>query len=62
MKTVRTHSITIIPLIGFGFWKDDYSIVAPELSGYQWNIIIPFFRITFGKLFLSSQSGKEGEG
>lgn len=45
---MKIRHIKLAPIIGFGYWKDDYKNVIK--GGYTYNIILPFIRIQFGYL------------
>jgi len=45
-KTLNSRHIKLCPVIGFGYWKDDFNLA--NVRGYTHNIIIPFIRIQWG--------------
>ena len=47
-KRVIINHVEIVPLIGFGYWKDKYDING--VTGYAKNYILPFIRIQRGYL------------
>lgn len=47
---VRTNSIKLCPVIGFGYWKDIYRKQTIGIDGVAHNIILPFIRAQFGYL------------
>ena len=49
-KIIKTRSIKFIPLIGIGYWKDDYKNTMPD-GGYCHHIVLPFIKISFGELY-----------
>jgi hypothetical protein len=51
-KRVRNRYIKFCPVIGIGYWKDNYNLA--NVRGYNHNIILPFIRMSWGML--------EGEG
>jgi hypothetical protein len=47
---MKIRHIKICPVIGFGYWYDDYSSTMPH-GGYCHNIVLPFLRIQIGELY-----------
>lgn len=48
-KTIHIRNIKLCPVIGFGFWLDDYS-ESVGYGSYIYTIILPFLKIQIGKL------------
>jgi hypothetical protein len=55
-KTLKIRHFKIAPIIGFGIWKDNYSIL-PE-GGYCWNLILFCFRIQIGEIYYIDPNAK----
>lgn len=49
-KVLKINHVKFAPIIGFGYWKDVYSLGAHGINGYALNIILPFVRIQIGEL------------
>ena len=45
-----TRVVSIQPILGFGFWRDDYSKTFPAGSHMN-NVVLPFLRIQWGVLY-----------
>lgn len=50
MKKYNTRHWGIAPIIGLGFWKDVYADEELPITGYTYNIILPFIRIQIGEI------------
>lgn len=51
MKAYRINHFKFAPVIGFGYWKDEYNFSKHSLNGYAHNIILPFLRIQIGEIW-----------
>lgn len=49
-KILKTKSIKVQPIIGFGYWKDVYKKERVGMNGVTHNFIIPFVRMQWGYL------------
>jgi hypothetical protein len=58
-KTLKIRHFKIAPMIGFGIWKDNYSIL-PE-GGYCWNLILFCFRIQIGEIYYIDKNETNSE-
>jgi hypothetical protein len=45
MKKLKTKYFRFQPIIGIGYWRDNYDFEG--FTGYADNIILPFMRIQF---------------
>ena len=48
MNKLKIRHFKFAPVIGFGYWYDDYKIMPH--GGHCHNLIIPFVRIQWGYL------------
>ena len=46
MKEIKSTSMKFKPVIGFGYFKQNYGEKQDQLSGHTYCFIIPFFIIT----------------
>lgn len=50
LKVIKIRHFKFAPIIGIGYWKDDYKNSLPN-GGYCWNIILFCFRIQIGEIY-----------
>lgn len=53
MKELKIRHFKFSPIIGIGYWIDNYDIIGN--GSYCYNIVLPFIRIQYGKLFIDSK-------
>jgi len=52
MKKMKFKFREVAPVIGFGYWKDEYDKKKLGIEGVAHNIIIPFVRFQWGYLVI----------
>jgi hypothetical protein len=54
MITLKIKHFQFVPVIGLGYWKEEYKM--PSMVGSCYNIILPFVRFQYGELHIDTNS------
>jgi len=56
MIALKNKKVNFAPIFGIGYWKDIYK---DPFKGYQHNLVLPFFKISWGILEIPETENEE---